>query len=147
MTVCAFGKAFEPWKKSATMVLIGAVFAGGLLTAFQYRIHISSCIVNVLSYAVVAYVALYFMKKKWLDVRTARHVSELNASSTLHIWDADIRYRCFRRFGECCTEPLSGAPVHFVSLKALEKYIPEDLKEAVACLGIHMVHLQCNGFS
>ena len=38
MTVCAFGKAFEPWKKSAAMVLIGAVFAGGLLTAFQYRI-------------------------------------------------------------------------------------------------------------
>ena len=43
MTVCAFGKAFELWKKSATMVLIGAVFAGGLLTAFQYRIHTSSC--------------------------------------------------------------------------------------------------------
>ena len=39
MTVCAFGKAFEPWKKSAAMVLIGAVFAGGMLTAFQYRIH------------------------------------------------------------------------------------------------------------
>ena len=36
--LCAFGKAFDPWKKSATMVLIGAVFAGGLLTAFQYRI-------------------------------------------------------------------------------------------------------------
>ena len=29
--------------------------------------------------------------------------------------------------GNSCTEPLSGAPVHFVSLKAMEDYIPEDL--------------------
>ena len=39
MTVCAFGKSFEPWKKSSAMVLVGALFAGGMLTAFQYRIH------------------------------------------------------------------------------------------------------------
>ena len=31
MTVVAFGKTFGPWKKSASMVLIGALFAGGLL--------------------------------------------------------------------------------------------------------------------
>ena len=38
MTICAFGISFEPWKKSASVVLIGALFAGGMLTAFQYQI-------------------------------------------------------------------------------------------------------------
>jgi stage II sporulation protein GA (sporulation sigma-E factor processing peptidase) len=131
MTVCAFGKAFEPWKKSATMVLIGAVFAGGILTAFQFRIHTVSTSINVLSYAVVAYLSLYFMKKKWLDVRTARHVSELKSSSMLRIWGSDIPIEVFIDSGNSCTEPLSGAPVHFISLNALEKYLPEDLKESL----------------
>ena len=35
----------------------------------------------------------------------------------------------YSSIGNGCTEPLSGAPVHFVSLKAVEGYIPEDLKE------------------
>lgn len=131
MTVCAFGKAFEPWKKSATMVLIGAVFAGGLLTAFHFRIQTASSSVNILASAVVAYVALYFMKKKWLDVRTARHVSELKSSSVLRMWGMDIPIDVFIDSGNSCTEPLSGAPVHFVSLKAVETQMPEDLKEVL----------------
>ncbi len=131
MTVCAFGKTFEPWKKSATMVLIGAVFAGGLLTAFHFRINTVNTSLNVLTYAVVTYVSLYFMKKKWLDVRTARHVSELKSSSILRIWGMDIPIDVFIDSGNSCTEPLSGEPVHFVSLKAVEKYLPEDLKESL----------------
>ncbi|MER2089247.1 MAG: sigma-E processing peptidase SpoIIGA [Sporosarcina sp.] len=127
MTVVAFGKSFQPWKKSASMVMIGAVFAGGFLTAFQYRITIFSSSLNVLTYAVVAYVSLYFMKKKWLDVRTGRHVSALRASSVIDIWNAEIEIDVFVDSGNGCTEPLSGAPVHFVSLKALERHMPEEL--------------------
>ena len=56
MTIAAFGKAFMLWRKSATMVLIGAVFAGGLLTAFQYRIDTPSGNLTVLVYAVIAYI-------------------------------------------------------------------------------------------
>lgn len=131
MTLCAFGKAFEPWKKSATMVLIGAVFAGGLLTAFHFRIQTISSSLNVLIYAVVAYVALYFMNKKWLDVRTARHVSELKSPSVLHAWGKDIPIVVFVDSGNSCIEPLSSAAVHFVALKAVEKDIPDDLKESL----------------
>lgn len=129
MTSCAFGSNFGLWKKSSVMVLIGAVFAGGLLTAFHYRINMFSSSVNVLTYAIVAYVSLYFMKKKWLDVRTARHVSELRKSSVLNIWNANVEIDVFIDSGNGCTEPLSGAPVHFVSFKVLERHIPEDLLE------------------
>ena len=64
MTACAFGKAFEPWKKSMVMVLIGAVFAGGLLTAFQSRIDTPDGNVSILMYAVIAYVSLLFHEKE-----------------------------------------------------------------------------------
>ena len=129
MTITAFGKAFILWRKSATMVLIGAAFAGGLLTAFQYRIDTPIGNLSVLMYAIIAYLALYVMKNKWLDVRTVRQVTDLMASSTLTIWEAEIPLTVFVDSGNSCTEPLSGAPVQFVSLTKLESFIPEDLKE------------------
>ena len=129
MTFCAFGKVFEPWKKSATMVLVGSLFAGGMLTAFQYRIHAFSGWLTVLTYAVIAYASLYFMKKKWLDVRTSRHVTELSAASKLYIWEVSIIIDVFVDSGNGCTEPLSGNPVHFVSLAVMKDSIPEDIKQ------------------
>lgn len=129
MTGWAFGKVVDSWKKSVAIVLIGALFAGGMLTAFQYRIHTVSGWMTVLIYAIVMYIALYFMRKKWLDVRTVRRVSELSAASDLQIWGANIQIDVFVDTGNGCTEPLSGAPVHFVSWKVMEGCIPEDLKE------------------
>lgn len=131
MTIIAFGKALDLWKNSAVMVLIGAVVAGGLLTALNIRVNIQSGNVSVLIYAAIAYIALYLMKKKWLDVRTARRVSELTAESTLSIWDAKVQLTIFVDSGNSCTEPLSGAPVHFVSFHVLEDIIPNDLKESL----------------
>lgn len=129
MTITAFGKALILWRKSATMVLIGAAFAGGLLTAFQYRVDTTMGNLTVLMYAVIAYLALYMVKNKWLSVRITRQVSEMMASSKLTIWEAEIPLTVFVDSGNNCTEPLSGAPVQFVSLTKLESFIPEDLKE------------------
>lgn len=131
MTVVAFGKSFEPWKKSASMVLIGTLFAGGLLTALQYNVRILGGYQAVIIYAGIAYFALYLIKIKWLDVRTSQHVSELLANSTLHIWGSEIPLTVFVDSGNSCTEPLSGYPVHFIALHAVENYIPHSLKKAL----------------
>lgn len=127
MTVCAFGKVFERWRKSAVMVLIGAVFAGGLLTALQYQVYAPSGKVSILVYALIAYSSLYIMRRKWLDVRTVHSVSELHAETIVKMWGHDIPVKVFVDTGNNCTEPLSGAPVHFVSFKVVERFIPDDL--------------------
>ncbi|KXH79906.1 sigma-E processing peptidase SpoIIGA [Sporosarcina sp. HYO08] len=129
MTLCAFGKAFEPWRKSATMVIIGAVFAGGLLTVFQFRVQTFNSAVTILTYAIIAYLSLHYMKKKWLDVRITQQLSSLHSSSILRVWGSNVQVNVFVDSGNSCTEPLSGAPVHFVSLKAVEKSIPENLRK------------------
>lgn len=131
MTVVAFGKAFDPWKKSASMVLIGALFAGGLLTALQYNVRSFGGYQVVFIYAIIAYIALYFIKRKWLDVRTSHQVSELYANSTLHLWNRKIPVKVFVDSGNSCTEPLSGNPVHFICLRAVADFIPESLKESL----------------
>jgi stage II sporulation protein GA (sporulation sigma-E factor processing peptidase) len=131
MTIYAFGMKLDQWKNSAVMVLIGAVVAGGLLTVFQTRISTPKGSISILIYASVAYISLYLMKSKWLDVRTVRRVSELTADSTLCIWNEKIQLTVFVDSGNSCTEPLSGAPVHFVSFRLLEDYIPEELKQSL----------------
>ena len=123
-------------RSQLSMVLVGALFAGGMLTAFQYRIHTFNGWITVLTYAIIAYASLYYMRKKWLDVRIARHVSELSATSNLQIWGATIQMDVFVDTGNGCTEPLSGAPVHFVSLKAVEEFIPQGFKRTTYCHGI-----------
>ena len=131
MTIYAFGFRQEQWKNSAVMVLIGAVVAGGLLTVLQNQISTPSGSISILLYAAIAYISLYLMKQKWLDVRTVRRVSELTADSTLCIWNEKIQLSVFVDSGNSCTEPLSGAPVHFVSFRLLEDFIPTDLKESL----------------
>ena len=59
----------------------------------------------------------------------------LNASSTLHIWEAEIQIDVFVDSGNSCTEPLSGAPVHFVSLKVLERLYSRRFDRTLSCLG------------
>lgn len=129
MTLIAYGKAFTNWRKSASIALLGALFAGGLLTALQIQIQSFSGYKAVFFYSLIAYGALYYVKIKWQDVRTAKSVSDLNAQSVLSIWESEIQISVFVDSGNSCTEPLSGNPVHFVSFAAVEASIPEDLKQ------------------
>ncbi|MHA6258624.1 sigma-E processing peptidase SpoIIGA [Sporosarcina sp. CAU 1771] len=129
MTVCAFGIRFTTWKKSVVLVLVGALFAGGMLTFFQSQVHTLSGWGMIAIYAIAMYIALYLLKNKWLDVRTVQRMSDLSANSILRIWGAAIKIDVFVDTGNGCTEPLSGNPVHFVSWNIMESKIPEDLKE------------------
>ncbi len=127
MTICAFGVQFNQWKKSASLVLIGAVVAGGLLTALQLRLQLFGAIGNILLCVMIAFVSLTFVKQKWLDVRVAHNVSSLHSNSTLTCWNAEVKINVFIDSGNSCTEPLSGSPVHFVSFKIVEPFLPANL--------------------
>lgn len=128
MTLIAYGKNFTNWRKSAAMALLGALFAGGLLTALQSQLHTTSYRI-IFFYSLIAYTALIFIKTKWLDVRTAKSLSSLKSNSTLSIFGATIPVKVFVDSGNSCTEPLSGNPVHFVSFGAVETLIPIELKQ------------------
>lgn len=131
MTVCAFGKKFLLWKRAVMIVLIAGVFAGGVLTLIKDRLVTQSGYKTTLVYATIAFISLYIFKEKWLDVRLVHRQSSLTASSILSIWGVEIPVNVFVDSGNNCTEPLSGAPVHFVSVRKVEAFIPESLKESL----------------
>jgi stage II sporulation protein GA (sporulation sigma-E factor processing peptidase) len=129
MIVCAFGFSIARVGSPALIVLIGALFAGGALTVFTDKFLFSNSNSTVFVSALLAYVFLYILKTKWLDVRMARQLSTYSVDSTLFIWNKTITIPSFIDTGNRCTEPLTGEPVHFVSFKSMEHSIPEELIE------------------
>lgn len=128
MIVCAFGISITSIVNPAVIVLVGALFAGGALTVFTDKFMFSDSKSTVFISALLAYVLLYLLKTKWLDVRTARQLSSYSVESVLSIWNETISIPSFIDTGNRCTEPLSGEPVHFVSFKSVERFMPEELK-------------------
>ncbi|QTD42397.1 sigma-E processing peptidase SpoIIGA [Sporosarcina sp. Te-1] len=127
MTYCAFGKAFELWRKAVGIVLVGALFSGGLLTVYSSRSFAMPTYLSIFLSALIAYISLAFFKGKWLDVRVAKQMDVFASGSTLRIWNQDIQLQVFIDTGNSCIEPMTGAPVHFVSYRAVKRYIPEEL--------------------
>lgn len=129
MIICAFGISLASIGSPAVIVLIGALFAGGALTVFTDKFMFSDSRATVFISALLAYIFLYLLKTKWLDVRMARQLSSYSVASVLSIWNERISIPSFIDTGNRCTEPLSGEPVHFVSFKFVEQSIPEELKK------------------
>lgn len=128
MIVCAFGISITSIGNPAVIVLIGALFAGGALTVFTDKFLLSDSKSTVFISALLAYVFLYLLKTKWLDVRMTRQLSSYSVASVLSIWNETISVPSFIDTGNRCTEPLTGEPVHFVSFKSVERFMPEELK-------------------
>lgn len=129
MVFCAFGVSFTTWGNKAFIVLIGALFAGGLLTVVTERFIFVTGPSMIFISAILAYAALAVFKMKWLDVRLARKLSTYAAESMLTIWDKDVPISVFVDTGNRCTEPLTGEAVHFVSFQAVKPIIPSELLE------------------
>lgn len=129
MIVCAFGISIASIGNPSVIVLIGAVFAGGALTVFTDKFMFSNSKFMVFISALLAYIFLYVLKTKWLDVRMARQLSSYSVESMLTIWNETISITSFIDTGNRCTEPLTGEPVHFVSFKSVERCMPENLKK------------------
>ncbi|MCG3090183.1 sigma-E processing peptidase SpoIIGA [Sporosarcina cyprini] len=127
MTFFAFGKALAVWRKAVGIVLVGALFSGGLLTVYSAQSFPLPAYLSVFLSALIAFISLSIFKGKWLDVRVAKQMDDFACMSTLRIWKQDIRMQVFIDTGNSCTEPMTGAPVHFVSYRAVKQMIPEDL--------------------
>lgn len=128
MTLIAYSGGFHSWRKFSIITLIGALFAGGLLTALQHHVKSMSSYQTIFLSATIAYGALYLLKNKWLDVRTAERISELTMESMLTLWKKEIPMTVFIDSGNGCSEPLSGKAVHFISFQVVEPYLEDELK-------------------
>ncbi len=131
MVGAAFGFSRKRMAGGAGYVLMGALLAGGLLTALPVGEWGRGGQFRLVLCAGLAFAVLQLVKGKWLSVRQLSRLSEFRCASRLELFGSHIHLDVFIDTGNSCTEPLSGEAVHFVSLKAVKSIIPDEL---LACL-------------
>lgn len=129
MLLTAFGGDKRYWQRGFVLVLIGALFAGGVLTAIQLKLQTTTALLPFALFALLAYVTLSLFRKKWIDVRTVHQVAPLLTQSTLSIWGKELSLSVFIDSGNSCVEPISGAPVHFISYSKIAPILPQNLMD------------------
>ncbi|MGX9133580.1 sigma-E processing peptidase SpoIIGA [Rummeliibacillus sp. JY-2-4R] len=131
MITTAFGFQIRKLWKGALMCFVGALFAGGLLTAVEPLWMNRSIFTLMIVWGLVATAGLYLLKSRILVVRGDKLQQNLVQMCKLQLDEMIVSLKCFVDTGNTTVEPLSGKPVHFVRYKAIEHSLPEKLKMAL----------------
>lgn len=131
MITIAFGFQIRKLWKAALMCFAAALFAGGLFTAFDPLWKNTSVFTLVIISAVVASTGLFFLKNRILVVKGDTLQQNLLQVCELKFGEMIVSLKCFIDTGNTTVEPLTGKPVHFVRYRAIEHFLPENLKEAL----------------
>lgn len=131
MITIAFGFQIRKWWKAALMCFAAALFAGGLFTAFDPLWKNTSVFILIIISAVVATTGLFFLKNRILVVKGDTLQQSLLQVCELKLGEMIVSLKCFIDTGNTTVEPLTGKPVHFVRYRAIEHFLPKNLKMAL----------------
>jgi len=127
MITIAFGVNRSNLILAASNCLIGALFAGGLLTVIQPLLKSANWFTILAIGGVVLLGSLTGVYKNWFKINMKAVKESYISQLTLQLFDHDVTLSCYTDTGNQCIEALSGKPVHFVSAAKVESYIPNNL--------------------
>jgi len=127
MTTLAFGFNRSKWFLAATNTLIGALFAGGLLTVIQPLLAKASWYVVLVIAGSVLAISLAGIRKNWFRVNLTAIKDSYMGQVTIRLFQQEFQLTSYSDTGNHCIEPLSGNPVHFISAEKMKSYIPTEL--------------------
>lgn len=131
MITMAFGWQFRKWWKGALMCFVAALFAGGLLTAFEPLWINTSVFTLLLISGITAMAGLLLLKNRILVAKGDTLQQSLMQLCELQLGEMTVSLKCFVDTGNTTVEPLTGKPVHFVRYKAIEHFLPGHFKTAL----------------
>ncbi|WP_019412586.1 sigma-E processing peptidase SpoIIGA [Paenisporosarcina sp. TG20] len=127
MITIAFGLNRTNWLLAATNTLIGALFAGGLLTVVQPVLASASWYVVLIVAGGVLVLSLAGVRKNWFRINLTAIKDSYMGQVTIRLFQQEFQLTSYSDTGNLCTEPLSGNPVHFISADKMKSFIPLDL--------------------
>jgi len=127
MTTLAFGFNRSNWVLAATNTLIGALFAGGLLTVIQPLMANASWYVFLIIAGTILALSLTGVRKNWFRVNLTAIKDSYMGQVTIRLFQQEFQLTSYSDTGNHCIEPLSGNPVHFISAEKMKSYIPAEL--------------------
>ncbi|WP_040227965.1 sigma-E processing peptidase SpoIIGA [Bhargavaea cecembensis] len=132
MALAAFGANRNALWKGAGATIVAALFAGGLLTVLSPGgLGIPGAVAAMLSCG-MAMGGLRLLERRWSGAEEDAVSASFRADTVLHLFGSAVPLTTFADSGNGCTEPLSGEPVHFISLRAVRNHLPDGLMTALA---------------
>lgn len=126
LLVVAFGFRWRELIRRGIVVWIAALFLGGCLLLLQPTLHKLSSSNFLIVSGLLASGTLYMFYRSWHNEKRQRLEETFVLSTALTFEKNEIPLSSYIDTGNVCTEPLSGKPVHFVSYKAVEQYLPKE---------------------
>ena len=127
MTVLAFGLNRSNWTLAAANTLIGALFAGGLLTVIQPMLAKFDYYLVLAIAGTILLISLAGLRKNWFRVNLTAVNKSYVGQVTIKLFQQEFQLTSYSDTGNQAIEPLSGNPVHFISADKLRSYIPSEL--------------------
>lgn len=127
MTTVAFGLNRSNWVLAATNTLIGAMFAGGLLTVIQPFLANAKWYVVILITGSILITSLTGVRKNWFRINLTAIKDSYVGQVTIRLFHQEFQLTSYSDTGNHCIEPLSGNPVHFISADKMKSVIPAEL--------------------
>lgn len=112
-------------------LLIGTLLVGGLLTALQPVLIGQSIWIYSLFCALFAVCILYAISRGWQ--KKLIHIAQQAYVTTcvMTLGSSKFHLQAYIDTGNECREPLSQAPVHFLSFQAVENQLSSEMRDAL----------------
>lgn len=131
MTVIAFGLHRNAALKGAGATLTAALFAGGLLTVVNPSGFGIGGTAAVFTSCLFASGGLHLLAVRWRGAEDDAAAADFRVETEIELFGRHIPISAFADSGNACTEPLSGAPVHFISYRAVKEQLPREIRAAL----------------
>lgn len=127
----AFSFKWKIFYEQGKWIVVATLLAGGLITALQPFLLASPFFVYIFLCFGIVCISLTVMKQGWFqklqNVAQSRYVT----TSKVELFEQQMELVTYIDTGNECTEPLSQAPVHFISFKSVQSMLPDDFSECL----------------
>ena len=116
-------------------LFVGTLLAGGVLTALQPMLLGRSMVTYIVVCVSVVCVGLLIFKQSWHNKLQSAVQQSYVTNCELMLFEQPLTLRAFIDTGNECVEPLSRAPVHFISFKAVEPQLSQVFWGSITAMG------------
>jgi stage II sporulation protein GA (sporulation sigma-E factor processing peptidase) len=127
----AFSFKWTSFLHQGKWLIVATLLAGGLLTALQPFLWASSFFVYIFLCFGIVCISLISMKKSWFQKVQQMVQHQYVVSCDVLILEQQFELVAYIDTGNECVEPLSNAPVHFISFQAVQAQLQPDFRASL----------------
>jgi stage II sporulation protein GA (sporulation sigma-E factor processing peptidase) len=127
----AFSFRLSSFMQQGGWLIVATLFAGGLLLVVQSYFYSSSFFIYIGLALCIVCSSLFLLKRGWLTRMQKNVQQHYLISCQLQLASEELHVSAYIDTANECIEPLSQAPVHFISFKAVQAQLSPQFRQSL----------------